>query len=439
MPKMKNVAENEEKFRGVLKARGIDAKIGPKLDEGLKIYTEWKQTNPKLGAMRAEMNKLAEQFNKTKDKQLLEKTKEIKTKIAELELTVRKQEETIEKIEIVLPNWLDPTVPIGVEGEGKNLKYVGRPKVTADAEKEFAKNYPGVGFDRIDYKPFHHYDLVWNLVDQEKAGEVAQARFYYELGDLVLLDFALSMYAIEFFRKKGYAGTLMIPPYMLRKEIEAKTTYFEAFEDTLFEVEKEGLVLIPSSEHPILAYYKERMFDVAELPLRITAWSPAFRQEAGSHGKDTKGIFRVKQFHKAEIHSIVKKGEDLAELDRIVDDAQEFMTTLGIPTRTVLLPSADMDKRATKQIDIEAWMPGQGVYRETHSLATIDTWASEKLGMRYREGETKELTRHVYATAVAVQRAICAVAENCYDPKKKAVIVPEPLKKYMMGVEEIRV
>jgi len=246
------------------------------------------------------------------------------------------------------------------------------------------------------------------------------------------------MYALEFFRAKGYAGKMMITPYLMRRSVEEKITYFEAFVDTIFEIEKEGLILIPTSEHSIIAYFEDTIFDADELPLRITAWSPSFRKEAGTHGKDTLGIFRVRQFHKVEMQSIVKKDEDFKEMEKIAKDVQEFLNSLNLPNRAVIVPSGDMDKRALKQIDIETWFPGQNRYRETHSIATVGTWISEKLKLRYRTDEgKKELARNVYATGVVPQRIICAIAENLYDPDTKAIKIPVPLQKYTMGVKEI--
>ena len=230
----------------------------------------------------------------------------------------------------------------------------------------------------------------------------------------------------------------MITPYLMRKTVEEKITYFEAFVDTIFEIEKEGLILIPTSEHSIVAYFEDTIFKKEDLPLRIIAWSPSFRKEAGTHGKDMLGIFRVRQFHKVEIHSIVKKDEDFEEVDKIIKDVQEFLESLGLPNRAVIVPSGDMDKRALKQVDIETWFPGQNRYRETHSIATVGTWVSEKLKLRYRtEKGKKELTRNVYATGVVPQRLICAIVENHYDPDSKTIKIPEPLRKYTMGIKEI--
>jgi len=440
MPKIKDLLENVEDYKKCLEKRKIENLI-PKFEEGIEKYKEWKEYHLQLQKLQEKLNKLSEEYQKTEKKeQLLNESKELKNQVKTMEEKVKALEEEIKRIELLLPNWLTENVPVGIGDElEKPIRYVGLPKVWETYQKDFEQKYPEVKYETITYEPFHHYNLVGKLIDQEKGGDIAASRFYYLFDELVLLDLAIAMYAIEFFRNKGYNDKLMITPYMIRKDVEEKITYFEAFEDTIFSLDKENLLLIPSSEHPILAYYTDTIFNQEELPLRIMAFSPCFRKEAGAHGKDTKGIFRDKQFHKVEIQSITKKGEDFNEVDKIAKDVQEFLLTLGLPNRAVIVPSGDMDKRALLQVDIETWFPAEGKYRETHSIATMGTWVSEKLGLRYSlpKGK-KELTRNVYGTAVAVERVICAIAENHFDINTKTIKIPEPLQKYIGGIKEIQ-
>lgn len=438
MPKIKALIEQIEDYKKVLQLKRANFVL-PYLKEGIKKYQEWRKIHLRLQALQEKLNQLSQEYYKTKDKSVIKKTEVIKKQIKVLKKNVKELEKRIGEIEIMLPNWIDGSVPAGYGDEDeKALSYVGVPKVWEKYESEFKKNYPQVDYQPIAYKPFHHYDLVGRFIDQKRAGEVAISRFYYEFDEIVLLDFAITMYAIEFFRKKHYGDKLMIPPYLMRKSVEENITYFEAFKDTIFEVEKNNLVLIPTSEHPIVAYYKDRIFSQDNLPKRIMAWSPSFRREAGTHNKDTRGIFRVRQFHKLELHSILKKGEDIQEMKRVTKDVQDFLLSLGLPNRSVIVPSGDMDKRALKQIDIETWFPGQGKFRETHSIATVGTWISEKLKLRYKlPGGKKEFTRNLYSTGAVSQRLICAIAENGYSPEHREIVIPDPLKKYMMGVTKI--
>jgi seryl-tRNA synthetase len=439
MPKIKELLENVEEYKNCLEKRGMRNLI-PKFEEGIKKYKEWKEQNIQLQKLRERLNKLSQEYKTTENKeQLLNESKELKNQIKILEEKVKILEE-VKRIELLLPNWLMENVPSGVGDESKKpIRYVGLPKVWEKYQKDFEQRYPGTQYETITYEPFHHYNLVGKLIDQEKAGNIAASRFYYLFDDLVLLDLSIAMYGIEFFKNRGYSDRLMITPYVIKKDVEEKITYLEAFEDVIFGLDKDSLLLIPSSEHTILAYYADTIFNSEELPLRIMAFSPCFRREAGAHGKDTRGIFRVKQFHKVEIHSIVKKDEDIQEVEKITEDVQDFLLTLGLPNRAIIVPSGDTDKRALIQVDVETWFPAEGKYRETHSIATLGTWASEKLGLRYRLPKGgNELTRNVYATAVAVERLICAIAENHYDINTKTIKIPEPLQKYMGGIKEIQ-
>jgi len=437
MPRIRDLVNQADAYRTCLANRNALA-ILPHFEEGLKLFYDLKKNRTLYQELRTKVNKLSAEYFKTKNEQLAEQSRAMKDALKAAEEEERLLAEKQTKLETVLPNWHDPSVPVGAGDDlEKPLRYGRAPRVWREHAAEFDRLYPGAAHDVTDEKPYHHYEMVGTLVDQERGGDVAQSRFYYELDELVALDLALSLYSVEFFRGRGW-NRLMIPPYMMRRAVEEKTTYYEAFEDTIFEIEKDELILIPSSEHPILAYFAERTFPAADLPVRVTAWSPCFRREAGAHGKDTRGIFRVRQFHKTELHAVVKEGEDLAEVDRCCRDIEAFLDSLALPHRTVIVPTGDMDKRALLQLDVQTWMPGQGRYRETNSVATIGTWGSEKWAIRYKtEDERKILVRNIYATGVAVQRMLCAIMENHFDPANATVRIPPALLKYTLGIERI--
>lgn len=285
-----------------------------------------------------------------------------------------------------------------------------------------------VPYVKVDKELKHHYDLVYelNLVDTEIASKVSGSRFYFEFGDLVFLDFALSLYSLKFYKNKGY-GFVLIPPYLMKKEVESRITYYEAFKDSIYHVVEDNLILIPTSEHPIVTLYMDKVLREEELPIRILAWSPAFRKEAGAHGKDTKGIFRTHQFHKVELHIICKLEEDRKYLSELYNIFKEFMKTLNIPFRMIVLSSGDMDRRARIQYDLEAWFPGQQRYRELGSLATVGDWISRKLNIRVG----KNYVANLYSTGAAIQRTICCILENFYDMKNRRVVIPKVLRKYL--------
>ena len=463
MPTIRELRDRADDYRDVLRRKGADGMLA-QFDRGLDAYAEWTALRQGIEGKRAEQKQLSKQIGAYIGKQKAgtlgpddadprERATELKGEIAADEERDRTVEAELRGIEMRLPGWLADDVPDGDdEAAARPIEYRGTPRVAPDAAADFAAAHPDAASEPYDVaatggEPFAHYGLVGSLVDQEAAGEVAQSRFYYELDDLVLLDFAISMWAMEFFRSRGFER-MMVTPYMLRKSVEERICYIEAFEDTIFEVpdkddnESGDLVLLPSSEHSIVAYYLDTIFRPDELPKRVTAWSPCFRREAGAR-KDTRGLFRVKQFHKVEVHSIVPPDQADAELEKLRVDVQDFLDTLGLPSRSVVIAAGDMDKRATKQIDVETWMPAQNRYAETHSIATLGEWVSEKARIRMKVGEGKaaknELVHNLYATAVAVQRMICAIAENHYDGHTKSIRVPEALHKYMMGVTEIAV
>lgn len=440
MPRFRDLAPQADAFRDVIQRRGVAERILPLFEEGLTVFATWKSATARGQEIRELMNRNTEAFKQTRDPAIIEANKALKGEAQAVAEAERIAAERIAKIELAMPNWLHPDVPLGGEEDSRPVGYRGTPLVHTEFAADFAAQHPDAAHEVVTQAPFHHYELVGDLVDQDIAGDLAQSKFYFEFDGLVLLDLALTMHTVEFFRARGYADQLMIPPYLMRQEVEERICYFEAFEDTIFKVEDGNLVLLPSSEHVIVGYYRDKIFEAEELPRRILAWSPCFRREAASHGKDTRGIFRVKQFHKVEIHSIVRDGEGDAEVDRMATDIQDFLDGLGLPNRAIVVASADMDKRALRQVDIETWMPGQGRYRETHSIATLGQWVSEKSLLRYRtEPKKNQLATNVYATALAIQRAMCAIAENHFDHEKQVIQVPAVLHKYMMGETTIPV
>lgn len=438
MPKIRDLANQIERYQQCLMQRKVPAII-EHFQRGLRLYAEWRQVEIEIQKTRQTINQLSKDYFRSKNPELAEQSKQLGVDIQELEQRSRNISGEIASIETILPNWLDPNVPLG-SGDAleQPITYSGTPKVWEQHRDQFTQLYPDVQPEVTPVQPLDHSALVGTYVDQEAGGRVAGTRFYYELDELVILDMAISMYTMEFFKNLGYGAKLMITPYLMRKSVEEKVTYVETFEDAIFELKNDELLLIPSSEHSIVAYYEDKIFGPDELPIRITAWSPCFRREAGAHGRESHGIFRVKQFHKVEIHALLAEGDDLAEIDAITRDIQMFLDSLGLPNRSVVVPSADMDKRAFKQIDVQTWMPGQGKYRETHSIATLGTWVSEKLKIRYRDSEKKkEQVRNVYATAGAVQRLICAITENYYHHEQRRIVIPDALRKYCMGVDSI--
>ncbi len=466
---MKAFRRNPEPYREAFRKRFLDESV---VDKALELDREWRKLQRQVEMLRAEVNTLTRIYAVIKSREdyeevitsdrrmsrvwakygLAEKVKargvdavrelssQINEEIARLEVEVEEKLNKLIRLLYVFPNFLDPSVPIGPdESYNKVVKYWGRPRVWRKHLDAFLEeNLDIKDYEVIDWEPKHHYDLVkeFDLVDTDTAAKIAGARFYIEKNILPLLDFALSMYALHFYVNKGF-DNIVVPPYLMRRSIEEKITYYESFKESIYHVVEDDLILITTSEHPIVAMYMDHTFNEEDLPLRILAWSPAFRKEAGAHGKDTKGIFRTHQFHKVELHSITTLDSDMEELEYLLKVTEEFIRTLNIPYRVVLLSSGDMDKRAKIQYDIEAWFPGQGRYRELFSLATMGDWASRKVMTKVRRKGREEFVANLYATGVAIQRTLCAVFENHYDPEEDVIRIPKPLTKYLEGVGDV--
>ncbi len=427
------IRENPELYRKEIEKRGSDELLRA-FDKFLEIDKEWRNLKKNADLLRSERNKISLEINERKKKgldikDLVEKAKDIPNKLKELEEREKILEKERYNLLLLLPSPLDSDVPIGGEEKKEILEYVNKPRVYKEWVNEF-KERNNTDFIVMEHKPLSHYDLVemFNLVDMDSASRIAGSRFYIEKDKLVMLDLAIIMHALRFFNSKGF-NEVILPPYMIKQEVEEKITHYDTFKEAIFHVKEDDLLLITTSEHSIAAMYMDKNLKEKK---RILAWSPAFRREAGSHGKDTKGIFRVKQFHKVELHSITTIDDERNELNFLIETVKDYMKELGLPFRVVKLPSMDMDKRASIQIDIETWFPAQNDYRETHSIASVKDWISRKINIKMN----KDYAINLYATGVAVQRMICAILENNYDPEKKVIHIPKVLQEFT-NFEEI--
>ena len=283
----------------------------------------------------------------------------------------------------------------------------------------------------IDYTPTHHADALTALGvgDTEKAAEVAGSRFFYLFDDLVWLDLALVLYALDYMTSKGFRP--VIPPYMLRRKAYEGVTAIEDFETALYKVEGEDLYLIATSEHPIATLHMNEIIFEKDLPLLYTGVSPCFRKEAGAHGKDTKGVFRVHQFNKVEQFVFCLPEDSPKWHEELIRNAEELWQGLGIPYRVVSVCTGDIGVVAAKKYDLEAWMPSQGRYREMVSCSNCTDWQSYRLRVRYqRKSGERGFVHTLNSTAIATTRAITAILENCQRPDG-TVEIPKALRKYL--------
>jgi seryl-tRNA synthetase len=338
-----------------------------------------------------------------------------------LEKKVNEWEENVHNYLMRLPNLLHESVPTGKD-ENDNVQVRTWGKI------------PKFGFP---VKGHMDLGLTLDIIDIERAGKIAGARFFYLKREAVLLDMALMSFALEEMRRKGY--TLIEPPCLMRRKPYEGVVSLSDFEDVLYKVENEDLYLIATSEHPMAAMFMDEVLKSEELPLKLAGMSTVFRKEAGAHGKDTRGIFRTHQFNKIEQFIFCKPEDSWRIHEELIQNAEEIAKKLGLPYRVVNSCTGDIGTVAAKKYDIEAWMPAQNAYREIVSCSNCTDYQARRLNIKYREKEgeaPKGFVHTLNSTAIATGRTIVAILEN-YQQEDGSVVVPKALGKYMGGIEKI--
>ncbi|AHF80550.1 serine--tRNA ligase [Thermococcus paralvinellae] len=440
---IKLIRENPDIVRRDLIKRGELEKL-KWIDEILELDKRWRENLRKINQLRRERNRIAVEIGKRKKAgepvdDLLAKSKEIVKQIEDIE---RENEEIKKKIDFYLwrlPNITHESVPIGKDDtENVPIKFWGKARVWKGHLESFLEQSQGkMEYEVLEWKPKLHVDLLEILrgADFERAAKVSGSRFYYLLNEIVILDLALIRFALDKLIEKGF--TPVIPPYMVRRYVEEGVTTFDDFENVIYKVEGEDLYLIPTAEHPLAGMHANEIIDGKDLPLLYVGISPCFRKEAGTAGKDTKGIFRVHQFHKVEQFVYSRPEESWEWHEKLLQNAEELFQELGIPYRVVNICTGDLGYVAAKKYDIEAWMPGQGKFREVVSCSNCTDWQARRLNIRFRD-KTHEKPKFVHtlnSTAIATSRTIVAILEN-FQEEDGTVKIPKALWKYT-GFKEI--
>jgi seryl-tRNA synthetase len=323
-----------------------------------------------------------------------------------------------------MPNVLHKTVPYG-EDDTKNAEI-----------RKWGETKKGIGKN--------HEDILTDLelIDIERAAKIAGARFFFMKGDLALLEQSLIRFSIDELVKKGY--TLISPPLMLKKKYYGGVTALGDFEDMLYKIEDpkevsnrkdyehidEEMFMIGTSEHPMAAMHAEETFSGERLPLKYVGLSPCFRREAGAHGKDTKGIFRVHQFYKVEQFIFSRQEDSWEYFDELVRNEEDLFQKLNIPYHVIDICTGDIGIVAAKKVDLEAWMPSQQSYREVTSASNCTDWQSIRLDIKYDEKGERKYVHTLNATAIATNRTLVAIVENYANPDG-TITVPDALIPYM--------
>ena len=414
--------ENPESIRDMLKKRNM---TNFPLDDLIILYKRRGELIIKTQELRRKKNLLSETVaSKKKSKQdasfELAEMKQVSIMIDQTESEAIQIEEKFNQLIMALPNLLNEGVPVGKdEEENVVVRQNGR-------------------IIRPNFSPKDHIDLATSLdlIDLGRAAKVSGSRFYFLKNELVKMNQALANFALDFLSDNNY--TLIQPPYMIRREPMVGSVILNDFEDVIYKIEGEELYMIGTSEHAIASMHMDEILEGIKLPIRYAGFSSCFRKEAGAHGRDMKGIFRVHQFEKVEQFIFCRPEESWREHERMLVLSEEFFKQLGIPYRVMLLCSGDTGKISAKTYDIEAWMAGQKAYREVVSCSNCLDYQARRLRIRFRD-KTNEETRLVHtlnSTLVATERTMVAIVENFQTPRG-TVEVPKVLQKYMGGLEEI--
>ena len=411
----KIIRDKPELIKEMLKDRAIDFDL-EKMLELNKVRKEMMQQSDELKQKRNQMStKIATEKKAGNDaSELLQQMSQISTELDDMENQRKTIDVDYQKLSFSIPNIIHDSVPRGVDGTfNKQVRTWG-------------------DIPKFDFEVKDHIDLGLGLdiMDLERASKTAGARFYYLKGGLVKLGQALTAFALDFISKKNY--DLIQPPYMINRQSMEGAVIADDFEEVIYKVQDEDLFLIGTSEHAIASMHYDEILEGSKIPLRYASISPCFRKEAGAHGKDQKGIFRVHQFEKVEQFAF-SKPEDSWKLQlNMLENTKEFYQKLGIPYRVVVLSSGDMGKVSAKTFDIEAWMAGQNTYREIGSISNCLDYQARRLKIRFRD-KTNEETRFVHTlngTLVAIERTMVAIMEN-NQMEDGHIEIPNVLRKYM--------
>ncbi len=395
----------------------------------LEYDEKWREVLQTLQDLRKQRNDLSIQigtFKKSGDNKKAEKarfkSKEIKDRIDKLEKKKVEFFDQRENYRYIVGNILHDSVPIGeTEEDNEIVITVGK-------------------LPKFDFKPLSHVNLITKIdgADTKKASEIAGSRFYFLKGDLVSLNLALLKFALDKLINKDYIP--MWPPFFIKYEVIKAAAELADFEEQLYKIQDEDLFMIATAEQTLAAYHYDEIIDPERLPLKYAGVSSCFRREAGSHGKDTLGIFRVHQFEKVEQFIFCKPEHSWKLYEELIENVKEIFQDLKIPYRIVNIASGELNDNAAKKYDLEAWFPASETYRELVSCSNCTDYQARKLKIRMGKvgsQQAKEILHTLNSTAIATARTICCILEN-FQNKDHSVSIPEVLQKDMNGKKIIK-
>ena len=414
------VRENPEKVREALKKRNMALDLAPfeKLEEQRLSNTR------QLDELREQRNRGSEEISRLKKSggdaaSLIEGMKGVSTRISELEESQRELDRRTRDFLLSVPNIPHESVPVGPDETGNvEIRKWGEPP-------------------RFDFQPLNHWDLgeMHGIMDFERASKIAGARFSLMKGAGAKLERALMNFMLDLNTSKGYVE--VFPPILVNRDSMIGTGQIPKFEGEYFMVADPELYLVPTAEVPVTNIHRREIIEEEKLPLRYTAYTPCFRREAGSYGKDTRGLIRQHQFNKVELVKFARPEDSYAELEKLTGDAEDILRRLGLPYRVMALCTGDLGFSSAKTYDLEVWLPGQDRYREISSCSNFEDFQARRADIRFRRTGKKgtEFVHTLNGSSLAIGRTVVAILEN-YQQKDGSIVIPDALRPYM-GTEKI--
>ena len=411
---IKFLRENPDVVRASQKGRGESVEL---VDQILAIDEVKRAAVSEFETLRQEQNVLSKSVGAAKGDEktaLLENAKALADKVKAADTKRSAIEEEAKQLLLQLSNLLDTDAPIGGEEDFVTIEHIGTPR-------DFAKD----GFE-----PKDHVELgkLLGAIDTERGAKVAGSRSYYLTGVGALLEFALVNYAIQSALKNGF--TPVIPPVLVNPAAMEGTGFLGQAAENVYRIEKDDVYLVGTSEVPLAAMHMDEILPADKLPIRYAGYSSCFRREAGTYGKDTRGIIRVHQFDKVEMFTFCKPEDAKAEHARLLQWEKDFLTAMEIPFRVIDVASGDLGSSATRKFDIEAWVPTQGAYREVTSTSNCTEFQARRLNIRYKDSEGTKALATLNGTLVAIPRMIVAILEN-HQNADGTVNVPAALQPFL--------
>ena len=420
------IRENRELVKENIKKKFQDHKL-PLVDEVYELDIKYRESKTKADNLRSERNNLSNQIGTLMKDKNIEEANKVKEEVKRINDEIPALEEEEEKLAkeikdrmMAIPNIIAPDVPIGKDdSENVEEERFGEPKVPS-------------------FEIPYHADIMasFNGLDKDAAGKVSGNGFYYLMGDIARLHSAVLAYARDFMIDKGF--TYCIPPFMIRSDAVDGVMSFEEKENMMYKIEGEDLYLIGTSEHSMIAKFKDQILKESDLPITMTSYSPCFRKEVGAHGIEERGIYRIHQFEKQEMVVICKPEDSDKWYDKMWNYSVELFRSLDIPVRKLVCCSGDLADLKYRSCDIEAWSPRQQKYFEVGSCSTLGDAQARRLGIRTKGEKGTYYLHTLNNTVVASPRGLIALIENNYQ-KDGSIKIPKALQPYMGGKKKIEV